>query len=119
MTLTLVTPELKTRIIDLAKGGMAAAEIWVAINRLVQPAYIAVIISKARKAGESIPYHKPGPRTFNDGDPTVFTCRVSGDAAVVIREAAARRNVDPRSLVTDILETVASDGIINAVLDDL
>jgi hypothetical protein len=50
--------------------------------------------------------------------PPTLTLEVGGDLVLAYRREAARRGVPVRTLICSILDTIAADRLVDAVLDD-
>lgn len=97
------------RIIELALDGIRPSEIARIVNRT--PATVYGYVYSARKKGVAIP-------EFRKGAPKGSHIWVPRRSVVMLRKAARRRNLTPDQLAEKLLATVATSGLIDAVLDD-
>lgn len=111
--------EINARVVALATQGIRPRDI---AEQLCLTAHIVGrIISKARKAGETIPYFNThGEVVPQDSRPASPTARVevAMDAIDDLEAPARKRGVSPVELARRIVETVVEHDLVNAVLDD-
>jgi hypothetical protein len=60
----------------------------------------------------------PHNRTETPVSPLTVTVEVDRDSLVRLRPAAARRATTPARLIGDLLQIIATDGLVDAVMDD-
>lgn len=99
-------------IVDLVKGGMRPG--IVAKELGVPASTVYSYIQRARNRGEDIPKAKTGPIHYKP----FAAVRVDPKAIARLDGAARKRGVTTRELAATIIERVAHDGMVDAVLDD-
>jgi hypothetical protein len=122
MTRTIVTPEARSKIIDLAREGHSPREIVHAVNILgLTPAYTATILSFARRQGVVIPYRS---KAFEDrreeraAGLTKISLRLPKGTLDYLRRVGDARCMRPEQIAAELLEAIAHDKIADAVIDD-
>ncbi len=101
----------RQQVIDLALQNTPPRDIAVMLNRTRATVYHYLFL--ARRAGVNIPEFRGGARITTAG-----YMHISNDTAALLRPHAARRGIPPRDLARRILETVAGNDLVDAVLDD-
>lgn len=122
MTRTLVTPEVRARILEYARNGLSNAEIADAVNvpGLHAP-YIAAVLTKMRQNGAIIPYRNKGyeqKRLQREALLTSIVVTINQATLEYLKRAGDRRCIDPAYLAGELIEAIARDQLIDAVLDD-
>jgi DNA-binding CsgD family transcriptional regulator len=98
--------------VDLAKRGMTTSQIAQSMG--IKPNTASNYLGDARRFGLDVPKCKPGPITRTG----LSTIRVSTDLVAKLRPYAAARRMNISDLAAQLLEEIATDGLVDAILDD-
>jgi hypothetical protein len=79
---------------------------------------ISAVISTARGNGESIPYYKKGTAARAAQDKPSDDSSMSSACRNYLNSEASKRGIGWRALASRLLETIATDKMIPAILDD-
>lgn len=122
MTRTIITPQIRQRIIEMALDRMTDREIAAAINVPgLRPIYVAQVVSKARRNGAVIPYRSKlyEARMEERAAQTVaLTINIDKGSLDYLRRIGERRCVGADYIAGALIEAIAHDKIADAVLDD-
>lgn len=101
----------RQRVIDMARQRIQPRDIAVRLN--CAPDTVYQYISAARRAGMRIP-------KFTNGRPnkTAGYAHISHDTAAALLPHADRRGIPLRVLAKQLLEVIARDDLVDAILDD-
>lgn len=122
MTRTIVTPEIKRRILDCARDRMSNKEIVAAIALPgLRADYVATVITKARRDGAIIPYRSRAMEARREEQQACLvslTIKIDQGSLDYLKRIGDRRCVAPDYIASALIETVAHDDMADAVLDD-
>lgn len=122
MTRQIVTAEVRTKIINLAREGRSTSEIVDAVKvEGLTPAYTATLLSFARRKGVVIPYRSKAyedRREERAAGLTTVNIWLTKAALNYFKRVGTVRGMRPESVAAEILEAIAHDKIADAVLDD-
>ena len=122
MTRTIITPDVKRRIIEMACDRMTDREIAAAINVPgLRPIYVAQVVSKARRDGAVIPYRSKAyeARMEERAAQTVaLMINIDKGSLDYLKRVGDRRCVGADYIAGALIEAIAHDKIADAVLDD-
>lgn len=105
------------RTLELAMKGLGPAEISRRTGRSVGA--VKAAIARARKAGDLDAGHMKTGRKPMDGEPTEpIQIRAKAWVADYLQPHAEARGITVNRLASRILEAIAADEIVDAVLDD-
>ena len=118
----MVTPEIKCRILDMARDGATDREIAATLNVPgLRAIYIAQIVSKARREGAIIPYRSQAMEARREqraAGLVPITINIDRRSLDYLKRVGDRRCVAPDYIAAALIETIAHDSIADAVLDD-
>lgn len=102
----------RERCISMAQKNIAPPDIACALK--IAPGTVHGYLSDARKAGVAVPYFK-----WNSGRThTGLIATMSQEAAELLRPDAAARGLSTERLAARLLEAIARDHMVDAILDD-
>lgn len=102
--------EMKEAIINLGVTGMLPSEIAIRLGRPVTTVY--AYLAEGRNEGHPIPRHKGH---GNRGRAFILPPM---DVVRALQPHAERRGVSVRELGLQLLETIADEGLVDAILDE-
>lgn len=122
MTRTIVTPEIKRRILEMARERMTNKEIVAAIALPgLRADYVASIITKARRDGAIIPYRARAYEARAEeraAQLVPLTITIDKGSLDYLKGIGDRRGVSSDYIAAALIEAIAHDNMADAVLDD-